>query len=96
MESLTASAARAALPALLSRVEQGEEVTITRHGRPVAVLVSPDGLRARRVTEVFREAELVHALIDAAKEEPVAQSPGLTTESAEALIAHIRAGRDGS
>lgn len=31
------------LSALLDRVEQGEEVVITRHGRPVARLVPSDG-----------------------------------------------------
>jgi len=48
MTVMTASEAGAALPELLSRVEDGEEVTITRHGRPVAVLVRPDALRSRR------------------------------------------------
>ena len=40
--TLTVSEARAALPQLLDRVSAGEEVTITRHGRPAAVLVRPD------------------------------------------------------
>ena len=34
MESLTVSEARARLPEILDRVEAGEEITITRHGRP--------------------------------------------------------------
>ena len=36
------SEARAELPDLVSRVAEGEEVTITRYGRPAAVLVRPD------------------------------------------------------
>ncbi len=48
MVMMTVPEARAVLPDLLSRVESGEEVTITRHGRPVAVLVRPDALRSRR------------------------------------------------
>jgi prevent-host-death family protein len=28
---------------LVARVEKGERITITRHGRPVAVLTSPEG-----------------------------------------------------
>lgn len=94
MASLSVSAARAELPALLARVENGEEVTITRHGRPVAVLVPPDALRTRRATEAYRDAELLGELLDAASTTPVGHSPGLTIESAEVLIAHIRAGRD--
>jgi antitoxin (DNA-binding transcriptional repressor) of toxin-antitoxin stability system len=39
---MTLSEARAALPALLNRVAAGEEITITRHGSPAAVLVRPD------------------------------------------------------
>jgi prevent-host-death family protein len=35
------------LSALLDRVEQGEEITITRHGRPVAKLVPATGGASR-------------------------------------------------
>lgn len=39
MESVGAYEAKTHLPQLLERVENGEEITITRHGRPVARLV---------------------------------------------------------
>jgi len=39
---MTVSEARAALPEVLTRVAQGEEITITRYGSPVAVVVRPD------------------------------------------------------
>ena len=42
MAVMTISEARAALPEVLNRVAEGEEITITRHGRPVAVVVRPD------------------------------------------------------
>lgn len=42
MAVVTISEARAALPEVLDRVAEGEEVTITRHGRPVAVVMRPD------------------------------------------------------
>ena len=41
MATMTVSEARAALPEVLDRVAEGEEVTITRHGRAVAVVVHP-------------------------------------------------------
>lgn len=63
MTSVTATQARAALGALLTRVEQGEEVTITRQGRAVAVLVRPDVLRSRRTGDVFDAAAHLHDLI---------------------------------
>ena len=42
MAVITISEARAALPEVLTRVEAGEEITITRHGSPIAVVVRPD------------------------------------------------------
>jgi prevent-host-death family protein len=38
--SKTVAETRRELPALLDTVERGEEVTVTRRGKPVAVLVS--------------------------------------------------------
>jgi antitoxin (DNA-binding transcriptional repressor) of toxin-antitoxin stability system len=42
MVAMTVSEARAALPEVLTRVAAGEEITITRYGSPVAVVVRPD------------------------------------------------------
>ncbi|HEY1920611.1 MAG TPA: type II toxin-antitoxin system Phd/YefM family antitoxin [Streptosporangiaceae bacterium] len=94
MVMITASDARAALPDLLTRVEGGEEVTITRHGQPVAVLVHPDALRSRRARVALEGAEAVHQLLAAAASGPPPEDPGLTGARAEELIAEIRAGRD--
>jgi prevent-host-death family protein len=50
--------AKTNLSALLDRVEQGEEITITRRGKPVAKLVSavarPDRSEARAAVERMR------------------------------------------
>jgi prevent-host-death family protein len=43
--------AKTHLAALLDQVERGERVTITRHGRPVAVLMPPSGLPGRTAEE---------------------------------------------
>ena len=83
------------MPSLLNRVEEGEEVAITRHGRPVAVLVRPDALRVRRAAEVLRQANLLHQLVESAGKTPTGDAPGLSTTAAEELVAHIRAARDG-
>lgn len=91
---MTASEARAALPELLSRVEHGEEVTITRHGRPVAVLVRPDALRSRRAREALDGAERIHELLAEAAAAARPEGAGLTAQRAEELIGEIRAGRD--
>lgn len=89
---MTISEARAALPELLSRVEQGEEITITRHGRPAAVLVRPDALRSRRAGAALEQAAQIHNLLAQAAADPLLEGPGLTTKRAEELIAEIRAG----
>ena len=90
--------ARANLPELLARVEAGEEVTLTRHGRAVAVLVHPDALRARRAERAFADADRVRRLVEGA---PTASAvagsgldPGLDVAWAERLVVEIRADRD--
>lgn len=52
------------LSALLDRVAQGEEVMITRHGKPVAKLVSPDFKpdRSRAIAASERLAALAAGL----------------------------------
>lgn len=94
MAVMTVSEARAALPEVLNRVAAGEEVTITRHGQPVAVIVRPDIIWSRsRAQDVLDQAERLNRLIEAAGERPLSTG-GLTVEYAEELIADIRAGRD--
>lgn len=94
MAVMTVSEARAALPEVLNRVEDGEEITITRHGRPVAVIVRPDIMWSRsRAESLLVEAGKLHQMLeDAGRREMSAD--GLTTGYAEELIAHIRADRD--
>ncbi|WP_435748349.1 type II toxin-antitoxin system Phd/YefM family antitoxin [Microbacterium sp. PMB16] len=71
MSTISASAARQTFPAQLDRVEAGEEVSITRHGRVVAVLVRPDLLAARRASAAWSEADRIGALLAEAGAEPL-------------------------
>jgi prevent-host-death family protein len=91
--TMTVSEARAALPQLLDRVSAGEEVTITRHGRPAAVLVRPDTLRARRANEALAAANIVRDALEHGRQSPLAAHPALRQERADALIEEIRAAR---
>lgn len=93
MTSMSASEARTSLPELLTRVGGGEEITITRHGQPVAVLVRPDALRSRRASDAVGEAVRVHDLLAAARAAPLPVAGGMTEQRAEELIGEIRAGR---
>lgn len=57
MTSIGAYEAKTHLPRLLDRVEQGETLTITRHGRPVARLgpvEADDRARAAQAAEELR------------------------------------------
>jgi len=92
MATISASAARQTLPAQLDRVEAGEEVAITRHGRVVALLVSPESHRRRRAASAWAEADRLGDQLVAAR---AALIPArLDADRAEELIATIRADRD--
>lgn len=93
MAVIPVSEARAALPEILDRVASGEEITITRHGREVAVVVRPDAIRVRRADQSFAEAERLRSLLDAARGIDLGESPGVSAERAEELIAELKAGR---
>ena len=53
MQTVGAYEAKTHFPALLDRVAQGEEITITRHGVPVAKLV-PTSARKMEVREAIQ------------------------------------------
>jgi prevent-host-death family protein len=91
--TITVSKARAALPQILERVHAGEEVTITRHGEPVAVVVRPDTLRARRAGERLSDAERVRDLVAGGRQAKLRSRPALSQRQADALLADVQASR---
>ena len=94
MAVMTVSEARAALPEVLNRVADGEEITITRHGKPVAVIVRPDVLWSRsHASDLLEQAERLNETLREAGETPLSRG-GISAEYAEELIADIREGRD--
>ena len=90
---MTVSEARAALPQILESVTDGEEITITRHGKAVAVVVRPDLLRVRRADAALDAAAMVGDLLRSSRKKPLGLHPALTEARAEALVANVRAGR---
>jgi len=92
--SVSVSEARATLPDILSRVEAGEEITLTRHGVPVAVVVNPGVLRQRRAATAFELASDLGARLEAARAHPFEVTGAVTQEFADDLIDSIRADRD--
>ena len=93
-KTMTVSQARAALPEILDRVEAGEEVTITRHGKPAAVVVRPDALRTRRAEAAFATAALVREGLAQGRARPLSARPAITEARAEELIADVQASRN--
>jgi prevent-host-death family protein len=53
MDQIPASDAKARFSELLDKVEKGETVVITRHGRPVARLVPDEDKRQQEVDEAI-------------------------------------------
>ncbi len=90
---MTVSQARAALPEILERVRAGEEVTLTRHGVAVAVVVRPDVLRSRRAEGILQAAARIGEALDQARHTPISSRPSMTPERADELVADVRAGR---
>ena len=93
MSTMSASQARAALPEILDRVLAGEEVTITRHGEAVAVVVRPDALRVRRADQALAEAGRVRDLLERSRAGRLEEASVLTAERATELVAAARAAR---
>jgi prevent-host-death family protein len=69
MESVGSFEAKTHLPQLLERVAQGEEFTITKHGKPVARLVAatatkpkPDVRAAVEAMKQFRKGQTLGGL----------------------------------
>ncbi|MCC5953659.1 MAG: type II toxin-antitoxin system prevent-host-death family antitoxin [Acidimicrobiia bacterium] len=95
MATMTASQARAALPEILDRVLAGEEVTITRHGRAVAVVVRPDAMRPRRADRALADAERLRHLLHEARSTRLTAVPVLSEERAEELVTDVASQRAG-
>jgi len=93
MATMSVSEARAALPEILDRVLAGEEVTITRHGREVAVIVRPDAIRVRRADQAFAEAERLRDLLDRGRSARLSDAPVVSDERADELLAELAASR---
>lgn len=92
--TMTVSEARAALPDLVRRVAAGDEVTITRHGRAVAVVVRPDALRSRRTDAVMAELAAVREVLARGRQTPLSE-PSISPQRADELAAEVRRSRSG-
>lgn len=93
MAVLNLTEARAQFARLLDRVASGEEITITRHGEPVAVVLRPDAVRPRRASETIERAREIDGLLAAARTRPLGAA-ALPAYRADELVREVRAHRD--
>lgn len=92
MSTISASDARQSLPTQLDRVEAGEQIAITRHGRVVAVLVRPDVLLASRSPEAWAAADRIETLLTKARQEPLLRA-SISESRADELIESMQVDR---
>ncbi|HZL01612.1 MAG TPA: type II toxin-antitoxin system Phd/YefM family antitoxin [Cellulomonas sp.] len=87
METLSVSEARTTLKTLVDRVDgTHERVTLTRNGRPAAVLISPDDLESLEETlSVLSDPALMRQLAEA--KAAVAVGDVLDEAGLQALVA---------
>lgn len=90
---LTVSEARALLPQIVQRVLAGEEITLTRHGQPVAVVIRPDRLRARRAEAALSRAAEVHEAISMGRTRPLGTISPATADDVLQNVKRSRASR---
>jgi prevent-host-death family protein len=91
--AMSVSEARGRLPELIERVAAGEEVTLTRHGVAVAVLVRADALRTRRAA--YDKADELAKLMRDASGRRLSRRGRLSAQRAEELVAEIDRDRGG-
>ena len=91
--TFSVSEARAALPEILERVTEGEEITLTHYGQAVAVVVRPDLLRVRKGEGVLASAADLRQRLETARGMPRPAAKGASRKRADALVAALRTSR---
>lgn len=91
MATYTVSEVRAQLPALLDRVANGEEITVTRHGRPAVVLFHPDRRYRGRAGDALEAADRLRSDMEQLSGQPM-PAP-IEDMDVDARIAQLRADR---
>jgi prevent-host-death family protein len=96
MKSIPITQARAQLREVIEQVQGGEEFVITQHGKPVAMVVSPDRVRIRRaaVAQLREESAQLGEMMAEARRAKRPIRGHLTPGEADAWVAEMHAERD--
>lgn len=92
--TMTVAEARSAFSEVIERVAAGEEVTLTHHGRPVAVVRRPDADRRHRLRNALDGTDRLDDMITDARRRPLADAGTMSPERGQELISGIRTGRE--
>ncbi|MEO5832003.1 MAG: type II toxin-antitoxin system prevent-host-death family antitoxin [Nakamurella sp.] len=93
MTSWTVTEARSSFAEILERVAVGEQVTLTRHGVAVAVVVRPDILRNSRTATLYEGVDELRRLMETGRSASLSRG-SMTVEQADDLVRSIRSDRD--
>ncbi len=63
MDEIQASEVKTHLPRLLDRVEHGETIVITRHGRPIAQLVPASDRRREETVQALADLDALRRIM---------------------------------
>lgn len=92
MATISASLARRTLSSQLDRAEAGEEISITRRGQVVAILVHPDVLNRRRASDAWLEADRIGVMLESARSQPL-RPAAFSAERAQDLVESVNRDR---
>lgn len=90
--AMSMSELRAQLPRVLDRVEAGEDVVDTRHGKAIAVLVAPERVHGR-AAEAHAVADDLEDRLEQARRRPLAPA-ALSEQAAGELLADVARSRE--
>ncbi|MGH2950797.1 MAG: type II toxin-antitoxin system Phd/YefM family antitoxin [Solirubrobacterales bacterium] len=94
MTTFSVTQVRARLRAVLDLVKDGHEVVLTQNGEPVAVILHPTKLKARRDMPTWGAAAARLDRLREARHARPERGAGLDPERAEQLVAEVRRARD--
>lgn len=94
MIEVSLTEARTRLPELLTRAAEGEDIYITRHGRPAGVLVAHDRWVKTRRHDILLMGREIGRRIEEARDRPLPDLPLDSDYDWQEHLAEIQRGRD--
>ena len=91
--TVSMSVARATFATLITRVVDGEEITLSRRGVPVAVMVRPPAIKNQHAHPSLVAASALHELLAAGRNSRPSTNGSISAERADEMVKDLRANR---